>query len=172
MNTKDLLTDLNKENQSVQKEIEFFADMRKATRTTAAIVSHHSDQLVVYITMLRNEIQSLRDELASLYDYTEEDVGDLIDLINSKINTNTKALKASMFYNKEWFRNMPYSDATKSHIASSIINLISKFNPSYVPDLWRSIAEMDPEVMRNISYSKSDKDTAARTGLQDNDEGV
>lgn len=87
------------------------------------------------------QIRQLKDYIAKLQSYIDQDVGIFISSLISDITDISSATGAINKYNKEWFDSLLYSEEAKKQVAQSLIIAVNIYNRNINPYWERLINE-------------------------------
>lgn len=133
----------------------FFKPLEKALNTTnveANIIRNSLGDIKTLVIRLKRRQDSLQRQLHAYIAKAEENFDQFLDSLLDSIDSNDKAFNATTFYNKEWFKGLPFSINSKILIAKRLTEICQQYNESYVNQLWINTILADPDAIESILY--------------------
>jgi len=120
----------------------------KATEVFASVISG----LNLKTYEQAKQLEQLRLQLAAYQKSEDAESSEFIDGVVSSIVDSDSALKARSLYSLSWFQGLEFSNVVKLMIARRLIDVVSAYNASYVPDLWTHVVQGDPQAVKAITF--------------------
>jgi len=117
------------------------------------VLAETVDMLNIRHFETRRQLEEANNQLAMREQLEDYYANSFINNVVMSIQDNPTALRAATLYAAAWFRTLEFSLVVKIQFAQQLIDAVSRFNPSYVPGIWRNVVKGVPGALDAIAFN-------------------